>query len=68
MTTNNKGRNGGDRATPKTSNNHDDTALAQELSHIKKPEIDMLTWAALGNAVKPSRTDRRQKKSWMRAT
>jgi hypothetical protein len=45
-----------------------EVALSQELSYTVKPEIDLQTWSALGNAVKPSRADRRQKKSWMRTT
>ena len=31
-----------------------------------KPEIDLQSWAALGQSVKPSRTDRRQKRGWKR--
>jgi hypothetical protein len=44
-----------------------DTALAQELSYTVKPEVDLQSWAALGGNAKPSRTDRRQKRSWRRA-
>jgi hypothetical protein len=34
--------------------------------HIK-PEIDLASWAALGGIGKPSRTERKAKKSWRRA-
>ena len=40
-----------------TSDNQDFTA---------KPEVDLKSWAALGSGVKPSRTDRRQKRGWKR--
>jgi hypothetical protein len=49
-----------------TSDNRDDTALAQGLSYTVKPEVDLQSWAALGANVKPSRTDRRQKRGWKR--
>lgn len=55
MATKNKGRAGWHQATPKTSD-------SQEF----KPEIDLQSWASLGGNVKPSRTDRKQKRTWKR--
>lgn len=49
-----------------TSDTRNDTALSQELSHTVKPEIDLQSWAALGQSVKPSRTDRKPKRTWKR--
>ncbi len=37
--------------------------IVSEKQHIK-PEVDLQSWAALGSAVKPSRTERRAKGSW----
>ncbi len=54
MTTNNKGRAGWHQATPKTSDSHDST---------QKPDVDLQSWAALGES---SRTDRKQKRMWRR--
>ena len=31
-----------------------------------KPEIDLVSWASLADAVKPTRTNRRQKRTWKR--
>jgi hypothetical protein len=55
MTRKDKGQDGGNRLTPKTSD-------SQEF----KPEIDLQSWAALGGNTKPSRTDRQQKRTWKR--
>jgi hypothetical protein len=57
MTTKNKGRAGWHQATPKTSD-------SQDFTH--KPEIDLQSWASLGGNTKPSRTDRKQKRTWKR--
>lgn len=50
----------------KTSDNRDDTAPAHDLSHTVKPDVDLLSWASLGGNVKPSRTDRKPKRTWKR--
>lgn len=55
MTTKNKGRAGWHQATPKTSDSQEFT---------QKPDIDLQSWASLGGNAKPSRTDRKQKRSW----
>jgi hypothetical protein len=58
MTTKTKGCAGGYyQATPNTSDSQEFT---------QKPNIDLLSWAALGANVKPSRTDRKQKRAWKR--
>jgi len=44
MTTKTKGRNGGDRATPKTSDNRNPTATA---SRIKAPIAGAACWGLL---------------------
>lgn len=44
----------------------DDAGIAAE-NQPKKPVIDLASWAALGGTTKPSRTERRQKRSWRRA-
>jgi hypothetical protein len=31
-----------------------------------KPEIDLASWAALGGSVKPSRSERKPKRTWKR--
>ena len=51
MTKNNKGRNGGDRPTPMTSDSQEFT---------QKPNVDLQSWVSLG---KPSRI-RQQKRGW----
>jgi hypothetical protein len=51
----------------KTSDSRDDTALAHELSYTVKPDVDLLSWASLGGNTKPSRTERKPKRTWRRA-
>ncbi|MDP2433457.1 MAG: hypothetical protein Q8O33_15740 [Pseudomonadota bacterium] len=57
MTRKTKGRAGWHQATQKTSDSQEFT---------QKPDIDLLSWAALGGDTKPSRIDRKQKRTWKR--
>ncbi len=50
----------------KQTSERNDTALAHYLSHIVKPEIDVMSWASLGGNIKPSRACRKYKRTWRR--
>jgi hypothetical protein len=50
----------------KQTSERNDTALAHDLSHIVKPEIDLMSWASLGGNIKPSRACRKHKRTWRR--
>jgi hypothetical protein len=52
-----KARAGLNQATQKTSDSQEST---------QKPEIDLQSWASLGGNTKPSRTDRKPKRTWQR--
>jgi len=55
----------GAKNTKKADIDADCVGIVSEKQHIK-PEVDLQSWAALGQSVKPSRTDRRTKASWKR--
>lgn len=57
----------GERGAKNTQHN-DFTANFEQVLPVaqSKPEIDLQSWASLGQSVKPSRTDRRQKRGWKR--
>jgi len=57
---------GSGREMKQAHSSRKDAALAHELSQSVKPEIDLQSWASLGGNVKPSRTDRKQKRTWKR--
>ena len=57
---NNAGRQPGVKTTHQASITDDFADIVAEKQPIK-PEVDLLSWAALGGNAKPSRTDRRAK-------
>ena len=56
-----------EKASPAGLASSENNISADSTAKPGKPDIDLASWAALGGGVKPSRTDRRAKRSWRAA-